>query len=110
MSIHEEQLRLGDLVEEHSCPMCEGEGFQLEIRWTAGHHVEEHEVPCFECGGHGRVVELVCGRCGEVEYANPDDYAHDAHICSMCGHHAPKFLWLPMKHVNIEDEEREETA
>ncbi len=110
MSTHDEQLRLGDLVEECACPMCEGEGFQLELRWVTGEDAVEREVACFECEGSGRVVELVCGRCGEVEHGDPADLAHDAHICSMCGHHAPKFLWLPMRHVHIDDEKREETA
>jgi len=97
-------LTLGDISDIEECPMCAGEGTQLETLWVPGEEPIEHEVECFQCRGRGHVVELVCGRCGEVEWAEPEDLAEDTHVCSMCGHQAPKFLWLPMRHVHTEKE------
>ena len=87
---------LGDMTEPCDCPLCDGDGFQLEEVWVCGEPSHEHEVPCYACAGRGQVVELVCGRCGEREHAHPDDSVDDHRICAHCGQDAPNYLWLPM--------------
>lgn len=87
---------LGDYAAPVSCPCCDGYGVQLELVWSGGQPEQEREVPCYGCDGRGEVVVLVCGRCGEQEYASPDARGDDFRICSCCGHEAPQLLWLPM--------------
>lgn len=88
--------RLGDYTSPTLCPCCDGSGYQLELVYRGGQPGDEREVPCYGCQGLGQVIELVCGRCGEVELADPDARADDFRICSCCGHEAPQLLWLPM--------------
>ena len=99
---------LGDVADLQDCPLCDGDGFQLEEVWMGGEHSHEHEVPCYACAGRGFVVELVCGRCGHLEHAHPEDAVHDHRICTRCGHDAPNYLWLPMG--GEDQQKREETA
>lgn len=106
MSTHPTRT-LGDLADTCECPLCGGDGFQLEVVWSGGVAQLEHEVPCYACAGRGRVVELVCGRCGAHEHAHPDDIVDDVRICVECGHEAPNILWLPMRAGDLH---REETA
>ena len=87
---------LGDLASPQACPGCGGSGHQLELIWSGGTPDQEHEVTCWVCQGQGQVIELICGRCGEEEFAGPDEQANDFRICSCCGHEAPMALWLPM--------------
>ncbi len=100
MKRYQHKLYLGDLAQIHSCPMCDGEGVQLELVWLDGnpnHDPEEHEVRCFDCHGYGDIVRLVCGRCGEESFAHPDESMDDMRQCACCGHEAPNALWLPMQ-------------
>ncbi len=87
---------LGDLTRTNACPMCEGDGHQLETVWVPGRDPFEREVACYQCEGRGHVIRLSCGRCGATSVSAPEDPADDIHTCSMCGHQAPKVLWLPM--------------
>ncbi len=80
------------------CPSCDGEGAQLEIVWTPGCEEErERLVACVTCHGEGRVIALVCGRCGQEEHARPQERLGDSRACARCGHEAPHFLWLSMR-------------
>lgn len=92
---------LGDLSDTHCCAMCDGEGFQLELVWMGGdphQEPEEHDVRCYGCQGYGEGIRLVCGRCGEEDFAHPDEHIQDFRQCAGCGHEAPNALWLPMQH------------
>ena len=89
-------MTLGEYTTTDVCPCCDGQGTQLEVVFMAGHLEREHEVPCYVCKAEVDVVRLVCGRCGEEDYALSRDYVSDHRICSCCGHEAPNYLWLPM--------------
>ena len=96
---HSHKHYLGDMAPVQPCPMCEGEGLQLELVWLDGNPncpPEEHHVRCFDCDGYGDIVRLVCGRCGEESFAHPDEQMEDVRQCACCGHAAPNILWLPM--------------
>ncbi len=93
---------LGDLAPTCACAMCDGEGFQLELVWLGGdpnQEPEEHDVRCYGCEGYGQSVRLVCGRCGEEDFAHPDEPIHDFRQCAGCGHEAPNALWLPKNSI-----------
>jgi len=96
---------LGDVARVCECQMCGGEGFQLELVWRGGLEQHEHEVRCYVCQGRGVIVELVCGRCGKITHAHPDDATEDTRICAYCGHEAPNYLWLPMRDIEFEQED-----
>lgn len=102
---HDSFQVLGNLADVRCCSMCEGDGFQLEEVWIGGEQAHEHEVDCYACQGRGVVVSVVCGRCGEQEQASADDRVDDHRICTMCGHDAPNYLWLPMGSQQRDHEE-----
>ena len=96
VGIDEARRELGEFASPQCCAMCDGEGVQEELSWAFGRDETIREVACWGCKGRGEVVHLSCGRCGHQDGARPDVFAHDVYICSVCGHHAPYLLWLPM--------------
>lgn len=100
-------VRIGEIASLQCCPLCDGDGFQMELVWTGGHCEREEEVPCYACSGRGRIVRLICGKCGQEDLAHPDACIDDARICSVCGHDAPHYLWLPMRQSAANDDQEE---